>query len=311
MFIDDEVDIEEIFPNKDDKDAIIPMCFDKLYKKVFANKNNLKPLEELLSICLPIDLEDIKGNVSLTSNEPVVENKRSKKRVLDVICEVVMPKGKRSVINLEINLSKSTVIRNLGYATKVYSNEVEAGEDYNDIPAVIQLCFDYFEVNKYNDLVQKKFYLKDETNQVMYDKLEIRHVNIEKARKMWYSNNISKGKENESLVKLAALLTIKNKEDFQKCLEEIPMEEATKKEIEEAVMDYSKDNKSWLAVDAEKEKIKLMKTEIGTARQEGIELGIEQEKIEIAKNLIKMNMNIQDISKATGLSEEELVKLKD
>ena len=45
-------------------------------------------------------------------------------------------------------------------------------------------------------------------------------------------------------------------------------------------------------------------------REEGLKEGINQEKIEIAKNLLKMNMKIEDISKATNLSVEKIDKLR-
>ena len=38
--------------------------------------------------------------------------------------------------------------------------------------------------------------------------------------------------------------------------------------------------------------------------------GIAKEKIEIAKNLIKLGINVDDIVKATGLSKEKLEKLE-
>ena len=37
--------------------------------------------------------------------------------------------------------------------------------------------------------------------------------------------------------------------------------------------------------------------------------GIAKEKIEIAKNLIKLGINVDDIIKATGLSKEEIENL--
>lgn len=42
----------------------------------------------------------------------------------------------------------------------------------------------------------------------------------------------------------------------------------------------------------------------------GIEQGISSEKVNIAKNLLSMNMPVEDISKATELSVEEINKLK-
>ena len=46
------------------------------------------------------------------------------------------------------------------------------------------------------------------------------------------------------------------------------------------------------------------------AKRDGIQQGIQQEKIEIAKNLLSLNIKIDDIMKATGLTIEEIEKLK-
>ena len=43
---------------------------------------------------------------------------------------------------------------------------------------------------------------------------------------------------------------------------------------------------------------------------DGISKGVSQEKVNIAKNLLSMNMPIEDISKATGLSTNEIKGLK-
>ena len=40
-----------------------------------------------------------------------------------------------------------------------------------------------------------------------------------------------------------------------------------------------------------------------------MEKGSKEKQIEIAKNLISLNLSIENIIKATGLSEEELFKL--
>ena len=48
--------------------------------------------------------------------------------------------------------------------------------------------------------------------------------------------------------------------------------------------------------------------EIG--RREGVEIGKSERNIEIARNLLKKNMSIQDISEVTGLPLSEIEKLK-
>ena len=44
--------------------------------------------------------------------------------------------------------------------------------------------------------------------------------------------------------------------------------------------------------------------------KEGIEQGIEQNNLEIAKKMLKENIKVETISKITGLTKEEIAKLK-
>ena len=45
------------------------------------------------------------------------------------------------------------------------------------------------------------------------------------------------------------------------------------------------------------------------AEEKGIEKGIEKGKIEVARNLLSLGLDIDKIVKATGLSEEDIKKL--
>ena len=64
----------------------------------------------------------------------------------------------------------------------------------------------------------------------------------------------------------------------------------------------------------EEDKKKIQNSLLSEAREnginDGISKGVSQEKVNIAKNLLSMNMSLEDISKATGLSVEEINKLK-
>ena len=46
------------------------------------------------------------------------------------------------------------------------------------------------------------------------------------------------------------------------------------------------------------------------AKNEGVSQGAKEKAIETAKNLLSMNLSIENISKATGLSEEEIKNLQ-
>ena len=54
----------------------------------------------------------------------------------------------------------------------------------------------------------------------------------------------------------------------------------------------------------------IQNTRMKSAEKKGLEQGILQEKIEIAKNLLNKNIDINIISESTGLSIEEIENLK-
>ena len=55
----------------------------------------------------------------------------------------------------------------------------------------------------------------------------------------------------------------------------------------------------------------LNKWDLEIAENKGYEQGVEQNKNEIAKNMLNSNVPIKDISKYTGLAIEEIEKLKE
>ena len=68
----------------------------------------------------------------------------------------------------------------------------------------------------------------------------------------------------------------------------------------------------YIADDKTQEELNKWDLEIAENKgyEQGVEQGIEQRNVEIAKNLLNMNMPIEDISKATNLSIEEIESLK-
>ena len=61
---------------------------------------------------------------------------------------------------------------------------------------------------------------------------------------------------------------------------------------------------------AEEDAIKTQNTLIYNAKEEGLKQGEKEKAIQIAKNLLGLQMKPSDIANATGLSEKEVTKLK-
>lgn len=82
------------------------------------------------------------------------------------------------------------------------------------------------------------------------------------------------------------------------------------KKVSERLEKLSSDDKMIGLYNAEIEEEKIKKTMIDNAREEGIEQGIVQRNIEIARNMLNMKFDIETISRTTGLGIKEINNLK-
>ena len=293
------------------KGEIIPLKEDFLFKKVFGSNENIERLEELLSIYFNTPREELKGKVKVINGELRKNQKKSKEQKLDVIAEISLNIGYK-ILDIEMNLDKkSTLYRNVLYASRLLGNQIKVKEDYTHVRPVIQINFDNYEINEENERIIKKCYIKDETNTIITNALEIDHVNIEKCKNAWYNEDIKKYEKNEQdLIRIGALFTMINIEEFKSCLREVNMSEEVKEEIIDAVEEYSLDEDLLNLYDKEK----IIESDKIIAREEGIKEGIIEGSYnkakEIAKKSLEQGLDTKLISDITGLSVDEINNLK-
>jgi predicted transposase/invertase (TIGR01784 family) len=88
------------------------------------------------------------------------------------------------------------------------------------------------------------------------------------------------------------------------------MSKEVKEDIKNIVEDFNSDEYEWAYYDKAHNDLAIRNGDISLAKEEGIKQGKLEEKIQIAKNLLKEKTPIDIISKATGLSQEEFENLK-
>ena len=290
---------------------IISLGFDMLFKKVFADDNNIERLEGLISAWLNVDYKEIKGRVKLLNNQKPLKNRKDKEQEYDVVGYINLESGK-VILNIEINMTKGSVLlRNFTYAANLFTRQFNNKDDYKNVSSLIQLSFDNFEINEENPKIVKHCYMKDEENKIVEENFEVIHINIEKCREVWYHKDIENvNEEDRGLVLIGALLTLTNIEEFKQCMEDINMDEGIKENITDAVEEFSVDKEIYVAYDREKEKERIHRTDVLMAKDEGLKEGAKNEKIEIAKNMLKNNIDISIISNCTNLPVKEIKKLQ-
>ena len=132
----------------------------------------------------------------------------------------------------------------------------------------------------------------------------IYEINMDYYDKIWYSKNEEEIKKNQYMI----MLDLDKKE-----LKNMPKDKIVDKYITNVTI-VNDDPEFQKYMSEEEDKKKIQNSLLSEAREnginDGISKGVSQEKVSIAKNLLSMNMPIEDISKATGLSVEEINKLR-
>ena len=128
----------------------------------------------------------------------------------------------------------------------------------------------------------------------------IYEINMDYYDKIWYSKNEEEIKKNQYMI----MLDLDKKE-----LKNMPKDKIVDKYITNVTI-VNDDPEFQKYMSEEEDKKKIQNSLLSEAKENGYKSGINDGIKQTAKNLLSMNMPIEDISKATGLLIEEINKLK-
>ena len=270
---------------------------DIIFKNVFITEERIK---KLLEVSLNIKVDKV---LIVNNNEMNIENKKERKMFLDLI--VYTEEG---IINVEVNNNYKEEVfnRNLLYFCKLISSNLKQKESYINIVKHVQLNLTW-NLKKYLDYDIKdkkiiKFYItENNTNNKIYnDIFEIAHINMDYFDDKWYNKE---EKKEDPFMMLLAAQTYEEMDKISKG-DEIMVEISNKVKYLNLDPDVAKE----LVIEDETEK--WANQRYNTGLKKGIEKGITQNKIAMAKKMLAKGIKIKDIIEITGLTEQELVKLK-
>ena len=195
-------------------------------------------------------------------------------------------------------------IRNTAYICNIYSTNALVGDSYNQDIDIIQINLTWgldYEESK------REFRIIDKNGNVYVKNLLIIEINMEYYKKIWYSKDEKKIKENELLV----MLDLNEGE-----LKKMPKSDKISEKYIESVTILNNDLffQEYMSQEEDQRKMQnsLIREAEDTGYEKGIKLGeekLEKEKIDIAKRLLNMHVNKEDIIKATGLTLEDINKI--
>jgi len=296
----------------------LPLTDDYIFKRVFAYKGNESVLKDFLEALLKIEIRGIK----ITNPEIIPYEKGEKRGLLDIKAEI--NDGTMIDVELQMKNEKNTEERATEYMGKMISEQLQVGDSYQKLKKSIVIFitnYNFLNRNSYHSVGRMKFdkTLKDEyvdmgfkiEDEIASKYIEVHYIELPKFKK----------KELSRFTKLDQWMCI-----FTQNKEGIMLAEKENKEIKRAIntLDFlSKDPKErerhnsivmaeYNRLVSEQNFFEDGRKEGKMERKNGTELssGAKEKTIEIAKKMFKEKLPIEMIEKLTGLSKEEIEKLK-
>lgn len=296
----DSLEKEEI---KRGKNEVIPCIYERCFAYVYdQNKNNLA---HLLASILNVDVLKIKNNITKISDTNDLKNKNDKQRRMDFVYRI-----DNLSLDIELNLKPRPIKeRNINYLMSLHLRKFKKGNRYEDNYRTIQININNEMIDE-SEKVIEEYYFRKEDGKEYSKNIGFYVVNIPNIKKIWYN------KEDEEFEKYKYMLSFfeTNVDMIRRIYEgdEVVMDIINKQE------EFSRDNEEWETFRSENELEEEYQLGIEYAKEEGkkegIEKGIELGKLQgikkVVKSMLDKNMDIKNIVDITGLSEEEILSLK-
>ena len=275
---------------------------DIAFKKIFGDENHKEVLISFLNAVLGFQGEQTIIDVELANPYQVPKIEALKETILDI--KATNQKQEHFIVEMQKKDLGDFTKRSLYYTAKAYVNQLDAGKNYHKLKKVYFIGLLNFTMFESGSCISRHLILNQETNTQDLDDFEFCFIELPK-----FSTPL--GELNTLLDKW--LYFIKNAASLEMVPKELTGDKALEQAFDSAKMyNWNREEmdvydymhlKAW-------DEINAIDTAVKKAKKQGIEQGIEQEKIETAKNAIKQGLDNQMISAIAGLSSEEVEKLR-
>lgn len=273
---------------------------DLLFKEAYNNPQNRKALEHLLETYFNYPDGFLKNKLAVNYESVLEKTKLKDKSIRGDLIVIV---DNNLFVNLEMysTFTKNSLKKSKYYIMRIYSSQLNRGDNYNHIKKVTQINFVDNVKIKINEEVITEHYL---LNKELSDDFELDIVRLDLINKKGYNLN-NKFKRQLKFLSAKSFeerkLIAKGDEilmDLNAWLEEYKSDEGLREFF---------DAKRWAKIEGHAEGY-------DEGHIEGVEQGIEQGKIEnrieIAKKMLLETNDLNFISRTTDLSIEDIKKLQ-
>lgn len=282
------------------KDKYINPLTDFGFKKLFGVELNKELLIDFLNQLLP-PVHQIK-ELSYTKNEQLGNTQQERKAIFDLYCESAS--GEKFIVEVQKAKQNFFKDRSVFYSTFPIQEQAKKGVWDFKLSAVYTIgILDFiFDEHKNQKEILHTVKLKDQNNNLFYDKLTYIYIELPKFTK---SDTELETRFDKWLYIFRHLANLQNRpvilqeRVFEKLFEvaEIARFTPSEKELYEESLKYYRD----------------LKNVVDTSKAEGIQIGMEkgekQKSIKVAKEMKADGVSVSKIAQYTGLSQDEIEKL--
>jgi len=259
---------------------------DKIAKILFTSKETRAFTEELIAKAIDVPISVVKNNLELLPTS-VNHNINIQYSEADALYE-----NNTSIINIEINYVnyKTLDMKNMKYVCHLMLNQMKINEGYKKLKPIYQICINNFDIFKKDKFIYRSYIMEETLHEKRNDMMSIIDINIDYLKKKNYTEI-----EDGSLEKLLYIFVCNDKE----ILEKIYKGDEIMKKVVEKVSTLTDDFANELYYDKEE-----------IINEYSYDLGVEETKIEIIKNLLRKNISEEDILEITNITIEQLEEIK-
>ena len=273
---------------------VVPLSNNIMFKYIFGTSKNKRYTQDLLEKLYNLK-EGTLNNIKIINSVNVTKANINKK---DFELDIVVELENKNKINIEMytKYDNNSETKSLMYVTSLLSKELLKGETYDKVKGISQINFvKGNRIHKDNQAIKRYLIMnEDNPSDIILDKLlEIIIVDVDLKSKNKYNK--------DGFEKYRRLIGAETIEE----MEEIVKGEEIMEEIVEDMKKYSVDD----IFKGMFHPSRLLQSQLNTAREEGLAQGKEEEIEKIARTMLKEKIDINIISKITGLSIEEIKKL--
>ena len=250
-----------------------------------------------LSAILKLNPSDIRNTQILNTNLRKLHD-NEKQGILDV--RILMNDDTEIDIEIQLSILNVWADRALFYPAKMYTEQINSGEDYTIFKKCVSISILDFELFKDTPEFYSCFHIREDTRHAIYtDKMEFHVLELPKLPKEL--------REDSNDIELwGKFISAERKEEFDVLAEKNTYIDSAYQHLQL----ISQDKQKRMEYEAREQAVRDYNQGLLEAREAGKIEGREETTICIAKNLLSSGFSVDMIAKTTGLSVEQIKTLK-